>query len=68
VFRTLKVFDECYPTKFAGSTQNPKKIIGKSNEPIKPKLFQKKCIAYPQEEDFLFTILHETPEGIEFAG
>jgi hypothetical protein len=31
-----------YPTEFAGSTQNSKKIIGTSNQPIRKKSFQKK--------------------------
>jgi hypothetical protein len=30
--------DGGYPTKFAGSTQNPKKIIGISNLPVKTKI------------------------------
>jgi hypothetical protein len=33
-----------YPTEFAGSTQNPKKIIGKPNLPIKTKEFPKKSM------------------------
>jgi hypothetical protein len=33
-----------YPTKFAGSTQNPKKNIEKSNQPIKTKISQKKSM------------------------
>jgi hypothetical protein len=31
-----------YATEFAGSTQNPKKIIGTPNLPIKTKIFSKK--------------------------
>jgi hypothetical protein len=30
------------PMKIAGSTQNPKKIIGSSNQPIRMKNFPKK--------------------------
>jgi hypothetical protein len=33
-----------YPTEFAGFTQNPKKNIGTSNQPIKTKIFPKKSI------------------------
>jgi hypothetical protein len=33
-----------YPTEFAGSTQNPKKIIGTPNLPIKTKKFSKKTM------------------------
>jgi hypothetical protein len=33
-----------YPTKFAGSTQNPKKIIETRNLPIKTKIFSKKTM------------------------
>jgi hypothetical protein len=39
--------NEGYPTAFAGSTQNPKKIIGKSNEPIRTKIFPKKVYLVP---------------------
>jgi hypothetical protein len=31
-----------YPTEFAGSTQNPKKMIGTSNQPIRTKIFPRK--------------------------
>jgi hypothetical protein len=31
-----------YPTEFAGSTQNPKKIIGTPNPPIRTKKLPKK--------------------------
>jgi hypothetical protein len=37
-----------YPTEFAGSTQNPKKNIGTSNQPIKMKIFPKKVCLVPQ--------------------
>jgi hypothetical protein len=50
VFRTVKSVKEGaknlyggYPTEFAGSTQNPKKIIGTSNQ---PKKFSKNCVSY----------------------
>jgi hypothetical protein len=46
VFRTLKVErgqKYARTTEFAGSTQNPKKNIGTSNQPIKTKIFPKKC-------------------------
>jgi hypothetical protein len=33
---------EGYPTEFAGSTQNPKKLIETPNLPIKTKIFPKK--------------------------
>jgi hypothetical protein len=47
VFRTLKVERSQnlyggYPTDFAGSTQNPKKMTGTRNLPIKKKIFPKK--------------------------
>jgi hypothetical protein len=33
-----------YPTEFAGSTQNPEKVIGTPNIPIKTNIFPKKTI------------------------
>jgi hypothetical protein len=36
-----------YPTEFAGSTQNPKKIIGTPNIPINTKIFLKKQFFVP---------------------
>jgi hypothetical protein len=49
VFRTLKVErDQKYArTEFAGSTQNPKKNIGTSNQPIKTNIFPKKACLVP---------------------
>jgi hypothetical protein len=43
VFRTLKVErgQKYARTEFAGPTQNPKKIIRTSNQPIKTKIFPK---------------------------
>jgi hypothetical protein len=38
-----------YPTEFAGSTQNPKKIIGTPNLPTKAKMFLKKLCIVPQK-------------------
>jgi hypothetical protein len=37
-----------YPTEFAGSTQNPKKNIGTSDQPIKTKISPKKVCLVPQ--------------------
>jgi hypothetical protein len=37
-----------YPTEFAGSTQNPKKNIETSNQPIKTKNFPKKVCLVPE--------------------
>jgi hypothetical protein len=34
-------------TEFAGPTQNPKKIIGTSNQPIKTKIYPKKVCLVP---------------------
>jgi hypothetical protein len=39
--------DGCYPTEFAGSTQNQKKIIGTSNLPVKTKIFPKNVCLVP---------------------
>jgi hypothetical protein len=39
----------CYPTEFAGSIQNPKKIILTSNQPIRTKMFPKKVCLVPQK-------------------
>jgi hypothetical protein len=36
-----------YPAEFAGSTQNPKKIIGTPNFPIKKKIFPIKVCLVP---------------------
>jgi hypothetical protein len=36
-----------YPTKFAGSTQNPKKFIRTPNLPIRTKIFPKKVCLVP---------------------
>jgi hypothetical protein len=36
-----------FPTEFAGSTQNPKKNIGTSNQPINTKNFPKKVFLVP---------------------
>jgi hypothetical protein len=36
-------------TEFAGPTQNPKKIIRTSNQPIKTKFFPKKVCLVPQK-------------------
>jgi hypothetical protein len=36
-----------YPTEFAGSTQNPKKIIGTPNQQIKTKILPKKNCLVP---------------------
>jgi hypothetical protein len=49
VFRTLKVErDQKYArTEFTGPTQNPKKCIGTSNQPIKTKIFPKKVCLVP---------------------
>jgi hypothetical protein len=49
MFSTLKPIEAknlhgSYPTEFAGSTQNPKKIIGTSNQPIRTKIFPKKSM------------------------
>jgi hypothetical protein len=38
-----------YPTEFAGSTQNPKKMIGTPNLPIRTKIFPKKIYLVPQK-------------------
>jgi hypothetical protein len=38
---------ECYPTEFAGLTQNLKKNIGTQNQPIRPKNFPKKVCLVP---------------------
>jgi hypothetical protein len=49
VFRTLKVErgQKYARTEFADPTQNPKKIIGTSNQPIKTKIFPKKvCLVH----------------------
>jgi hypothetical protein len=44
MFSTLKVKNSYggYPTEFAGSTQDPKKIVGTSNQSIRTKIFPKK--------------------------
>jgi hypothetical protein len=39
-----------YPTEFAGWTQNPKKINGTWNLPIKTKISQKKVCLVPQKQ------------------
>jgi hypothetical protein len=46
VFRTLKVErgQKYARTEFAGPTQNPKKIIRTSNQPIRTKFFPKKSM------------------------
>jgi hypothetical protein len=36
-----------YPTEFAGSTQNPKKMTGTPNLPIKKKIVPKKVCLVP---------------------
>jgi hypothetical protein len=36
-----------YPTEFAGSTQNPKKMTGRPNLPIKKKIVPKKICLVP---------------------
>jgi hypothetical protein len=36
-----------YPTEFAGSTQNPKKIIETSNQAMRTKMFPKKLCLVP---------------------
>jgi hypothetical protein len=36
-----------YPTKLAGSTQIPEKIIGTSNQLIRMKIFKKKVCLVP---------------------
>jgi hypothetical protein len=36
-----------YPTEFAGTTQNPKKNIGTSNQPIRTKILPKKECLVP---------------------
>jgi hypothetical protein len=38
-----------YPTEFAGSTQNKKKIIETLNQPIETKKFSKKVFLVPQK-------------------
>jgi hypothetical protein len=38
-----------YPTKFAGSTQNPKTMTGTPNLPIKKKIFPKKVCLVPEK-------------------
>jgi hypothetical protein len=38
---------EGYPTEFAGSTQNPKKIIRTPNLPIRTKIFLRKLFFVP---------------------
>jgi hypothetical protein len=49
VFRTLKVErgQKYARTEFAGPTQNPKKIIRTSNQPIRMKFFPKKVCLVP---------------------
>jgi hypothetical protein len=54
VFRTLKVergqkFVWGLPKELAGSTQNPKKNIRTSNQPIKTKIFPKKVCLVPKK-------------------
>jgi hypothetical protein len=39
---------EDYPTKFAGSTQNPEKNIETSNQPIRTNFFPKKIYLVPR--------------------
>jgi hypothetical protein len=48
-FRTLKVErgQKYARTEFAGSTQNPKKIMRTSNQPIRTKFFPKKLCLVP---------------------
>jgi hypothetical protein len=36
-----------YQTEFAGSTQNPDKIYGTSNQPIRTKIYPKKAYSVP---------------------
>jgi hypothetical protein len=40
-WKGAKILYGGYPTEFAGSTLNPKKIIETSNQPIKTKISQK---------------------------
>jgi hypothetical protein len=49
---------EGYPTEFAGSTQNPKKITRTPNLPIKKKIFPKKVFKSLKEPK------KELPDGI----
>jgi hypothetical protein len=46
MFSNLK-FVWGYPTEFAGSTQNPKKNIETSNQPMRTKTFPKKLYLVP---------------------
>jgi hypothetical protein len=54
IFNTLKVKKKqrniCYPTEFAWSAQNPKKIIRTPNLPIRTYIFPKKYVENVKKE------------------
>jgi hypothetical protein len=61
--RSLK-FVRSYQTEFAGSTQNPKNIIGTSNQPFRTKIFPKKTIFSTLNKKRCQKFVWELPDGI----